>query len=103
MKKAHPFVAFKMFQKARAGTIRKGKNLRKEMLDGYVPDLCGWRFDFRHNHIAYCELRGRKREEIERKVRPDNKPDEEKIRLIKMYWGWSLRRYERIKEEKKAA
>ena len=30
-------------------------------------------YDFRHKHIAYCMLRGRKYEEIERTTREDNK------------------------------
>lgn len=32
-------------------------------------------YDFRHKHIAYCMLRGRKYEEIERSFRPYNQPN----------------------------
>lgn len=38
--------------------------------------------DFRHYHIAYCELRGKTREQIE-KPRTDNKPNEKSIAAIK--------------------
>lgn len=31
--------------------------------------------DYRHMHIAYCLLRGRKYEQIENKVRPGNEPN----------------------------
>ena len=37
---------------------------------------------FRHNHIAYCMLRGRKYEEIERVTRPNNKPDMSLVKAI---------------------
>lgn len=39
-------------------------------------------WDFRHHHIAYCELRGRKRDEIERPA-DHNRPDEQYIQRIK--------------------
>ena len=38
-------------------------------------DLWKKKFTFRHRHIAYCTLRGRKREEIEIPAK-DNKPNE---------------------------
>lgn len=39
-------------------------------------------WEFRHRHIAYCLLRGRTMEQIERKTREDNHPSE---RLIDKY------------------
>ena len=41
--------------------------------------------DFRHRHIAYCELRGTPRHLIEQ-PRENNKPNEDKIRQIKIHW-----------------
>ncbi len=40
---------------------------------------------FRHQHIAYCELRGRQREQIEVPSK-DNKPDQKWIERIKSEW-----------------
>jgi len=39
-------------------------------------------WDYRHYHIAYCELRGRERSEIER-PKKGNEPDETRIASIK--------------------
>lgn len=41
-----------------------------------------YRRHFRHHHIAYCEFRGRSRDEIE-KPAEDNRPNEKDIKLIK--------------------
>lgn len=41
--------------------------------------------DFRHKHIAYCELRGTPRELIEQ-PRKDNKPNEDKIKRFKDFY-----------------
>ncbi|MBU0627410.1 hypothetical protein KKH82_08620 [Patescibacteria group bacterium] len=43
-------------------------------------------FDYRHLHIAYCELRGRTRAQIE-KPRDDNKASEQKIAMLKVEYG----------------
>ena len=43
------------------------------------------KWDFRHNHIAYCELRGREYNEIERPA-PGNEPDRKFIDKQKQYW-----------------
>lgn len=45
--------------------------------------------DYRHYHIAYCELRGKTREQIE-KPRQDNLPNENKIRNIKFEYGYTI-------------
>jgi hypothetical protein len=44
--------------------------------------------DYRHHHIAYCELRGRTRDQIE-KPREDNKPNEYEINRIKTLYAWT--------------
>jgi len=83
----------KSHQKVRALLIRTAKNQRKTCRYGVVPDLGRLIYDFRHHHIAYCELRGRKREEIESKTAPDNKADQDYIDRIKRrvtsLWGLS--------------
>jgi hypothetical protein len=44
-------------------------------------------YEFRHRHIAYCTLRGRLRDQIE-KPRPENKPNEKYVAdLIIAYSG----------------
>ena len=40
-------------------------------------------WEFRHRHIAYCLLRGRTIEQIERKVRDDNQRDENLVEKYK--------------------
>lgn len=45
---------------------------------------------FRHAHIAYCELRGTAREDIERPAE-GNEPDEAAISQVKSHYGPLLR------------
>ena len=46
------------------------------------------RIVFRHRHIAYCLLRGRKYEEIENSVRPGNEPNWDTIyKIMEKYNG----------------
>lgn len=45
--------------------------------------------DYRHHHIAYCELRGRTRDQIE-KPGKYNQPDEKKIQAIKEAYSGTL-------------
>jgi len=45
-------------QKALAIKIKKLKSTRKEKPHGFVPGLWTASDDYRHNHIAYCLLRG---------------------------------------------
>jgi len=62
------------------------KKSQKELADKIRKDHDEWdSITFRHQHIAYCELRGRKREEIERPAN-DNKPDEDWINRVKNEW-----------------
>ena len=63
------------------------KNSQKELAKKIRADHDKWdSYVFRHNHIAYCELRGRKREQIEIPAE-DNKPDEVWIERIKKEWN----------------
>lgn len=45
--------------------------------------------DYRHHHIAYCELRGRTREQIE-KPGKYNLPDEKKIQAVKEAYSGTI-------------
>lgn len=80
--------------KVLAAVIRTDrKNYRKAQSEGNDP---GWTavaklgkaiYEFRHKHIAYCSLRGRDRDAIER-PKPENKPNESYIAdLIIAYSG----------------
>jgi len=46
-------------------------------------------YEYRHHHIAYCELRGRTRDQIEPKIRENNNPNERYIREIKEKYAWT--------------
>ena len=47
------------------------------------------KLDYRHHHIAYCELRGRTREQIERHTREDTPAlNENQINSIKEAYAW---------------
>ncbi len=80
---AKPIYALKEEQKKLVTKIRSNK---KEGLSSEVE-----RYTFRHQHIAYCELRGRARWQIE-KPADHNKPDERYINTIKQEY------IEKIKE-----
>ena len=68
-------------QKERALEIRRLKSTRKKVPFGRVPGLESDQREYRHFHIAYSELRGRTREQIEAKC--DNPPNEYMIEKIK--------------------
>jgi hypothetical protein len=48
-----------------------------------------FRYEFRHKHIVYCQLRGRRREQIEL-PREDNKPNEKYIDELMEKYGKTL-------------
>lgn len=91
----NPLYDLKQYQKDLAEAIRLTN--RKNLNIDYDPEIefCkkyGLRFipktmsyEFRHNHIAYCELRGRSREQIE-KPSDNNLPNEDYITKIKTHW-----------------
>lgn len=76
---------FKQEQKELAKTIREKKNLRKKVKDGYVEGLASLRYDYRHNHIAYCLLRGTPYEKIEQPNKY-NKPNMKHVHRIMDEW-----------------
>jgi len=51
------------------------------------------RDDYRHHHIAYCELRGKTRDQIEQ-PRDNNIPNEFEIKKIKEQYAWTLEEIE---------
>ena len=61
-------------QKVLAKEIKKLKQSRKTVRDGYVPALSLATWTYRHWHIAYCLYRGRTIEEIERTNSTENLP-----------------------------
>ena len=78
-------------QKARAKEIRELKSTRKQdkrngrELYEIEWDIARLKFKFRHHHIAYCEMRGRTREQIEC-PRENNLPVQREIDRIKNDW-----------------
>ncbi len=75
------FSELKSHLKQLANDIKAKKQKRKGSPGGYVPGLQSDRYEYRHHHIAYCQLRGRTREEIE-KPAEDNKPSDHYIDKI---------------------
>ncbi len=73
--------------KGYAKEIRPLKNSRKmdkrngRSLSSIENDINHLKYEFRHLHIAYCEIRGKSREQIERPTR--NIPEKWKITFLK--------------------
>jgi len=59
--------------------------------------------DYRHHHIAYSELRGRTREQIEQYCRTGNKPHEATIQSIKEAYAWTPEEIEAYNARKERA
>jgi len=84
--------------KTKAQTIRETRaRLKEEQRNGsgYKAStmqigLLNLKRDYRHHHIAYSELRGRTREQIEQYCRNDNKPCENTIFSIKEQYAWEV-------------
>lgn len=64
-----------------AKSIKEKKAQRKGAPGGYVSGLDRYRYEARHHHIVYCEMRGREREDIEQ-PRIDNMPNQAYIDSI---------------------
>jgi hypothetical protein len=60
-----------------------------DLIDNLIK-LHRFRYEFRHKHIVYCQLRGRKRFQIEF-PREGNKPNEEYIDKLMETYGETLR------------
>lgn len=89
----HPLQKVKLLQKEKAQKIRDFKLCRKQknrignptlqkMYDEDIWKLYSIRWKYRHVHIAYCEIRGKERSQIE-VPREDNLPNEDEIAKIK--------------------
>ncbi len=66
--------------------------------NGLLFQLLKLQYDYRHHHIAYSELRGRTRLQIEPKVREHNEPNEEYIKQIKEKYAWTPEDIQAYKE-----
>ena len=80
----------KVALKEAAVDIRHKKSKRKGSPYGVVAGLDDLRYEYRHHHIAYCLIRGRSMEEIERNCAIDNRPNSYYVdtimRPIERYW-----------------
>jgi hypothetical protein len=83
----------KAYLKAQAATIKETrtnfKNAQRKHSAGETGNpwqlrvsLNSLQWEYRHHHIAYCELRGRSRDEIE-SPKENNEPNEDLIQKIK--------------------
>jgi len=85
MERYEYILAKKQELKKLAKEIRHYKPRRKQDKRGEMSlwqiecEIAKRRYEFRHQHIAYCLLRGREMHEIENKTRDDNKPNERYI------------------------
>ena len=86
MEKKERILKIKEELKAEAKKIRRlkidCKNTQRGIHTGekvWQEDVSRARYVWRHKHIAYCLLRGRKIEDIERKVREGNEPNQRLI------------------------
>ena len=77
---------FKNKLKVDAKKIRELKAKRKTVRNGLVIGLIYLREDYRHHHIAYCLLRGRTMEQIEKKCAKDNMPCVDWVKQIRKIW-----------------
>lgn len=100
----HPIIQIRKELKVKSLLIRKYKQSRKAsnwLLDPALEEFsktCCWqlpslRREFRHSHIAYCELRGKNRDQIE-KPRETNLPSENLIEKIKQEYLERFKNYE---------
>jgi len=86
------FKAIKEEQKVRAKKIRERKKSRKQdkrngrSLWNIVSEIASLKYTYRHHHIAYCEMRGRERHEIEC-PRDDHPASQYEIDRLKEKWS----------------
>ena len=100
-----PIEQLKKYLKVTAENIRKTRFQYKEaqrngLYNVYCRlcwDLLRLQRDYRHHHIAYCELRGRTRDQIEQ-PRENNSPSEIRIQEIKKKYAWTPEEIEVYKE-----
>jgi hypothetical protein len=97
MSKMKNIYKLKIELKAKAKALRETKaRLKEEQRNGrgfkagtMQCGLLSLKRDYRHHHIAYCELRGKTREQIEHHYRDDNHPCETTIQSIKETYAWT--------------
>ncbi len=79
-------------------TLKQGRKPKNydEKIHSDLWKLDYIRYDYRHKHIAYCELRGTPREKIET-PRDDNSPSEHKITKIKEEWTEKIDEFKAIR------
>ena len=98
----------KAYKKKTAEEIRTTRLQYKEAQRTKEPITTIWKllaqlnrlkYEYRHHHIAYCELRGRTRDRIER---PNDKhqPNESYINEIKEQYDWTPEEIEAYEERK---
>jgi hypothetical protein len=81
-------LAKKQELKKLAKEIRHYKPRRKQDKRGelslyqVICEIGKRQYEFRHQHIAYCLLRGREMHEIENKTRDDNQPNERYVNAL---------------------
>ena len=87
----------KQFLKDTAQQIRTVKyQLKEAQKNGLISVACSLQFqlitlqyEYRHHHIAYCELRGKTRLQIEPKIREHHEPNETYIKQLKDKYAWT--------------
>ena len=80
----------KLAKEIRFWKSRRKIDKREGYLIGYIEsEVRRRKYGFRHRHIAYCQLRGRLRWQIE-KPAPDNLPNEKYIEEIMAEHGETL-------------
>lgn len=85
----NPIKKLKEEQKERAKEIKRLKfhrplkNRGDNKLWQLEMKIARFSYTYRHNHIVYCEFNGRKRKEIERNVRENNKVNERLVEMLK--------------------
>ncbi len=88
----------KTYLKQTAENIKATRLTLKETHKGIKKDIPAYelehkisklKYEYRHHHIAYCELRGKTRLQIEQKVKENNEPNESYIISLKEQYAWS--------------
>jgi hypothetical protein len=85
----------KLYLKAQASAIKEARiNLKNTQRSGkdasrMQASIGSVVREYRHHHIAYCELRGRTRDQIET-PRENNLPNERLIDKIKETYAWEV-------------
>jgi hypothetical protein len=78
----------KYYLKGLAQQIRELKTEFKELernrkpREGKRREVQKAKYEFRHEHIAYCMARGKSYEQVEQKVRDNNEPNQEYIEQL---------------------